>query len=51
MTSMQEAMPPLNLFLENLDTNLMAGADIQLHTFNGNGAEDPEQHWFLRETI
>ena len=29
----------------------MVGANIWLHTFNGNGAEDPEQHWFLCEAI
>ena len=29
----------------------MAGADIQLLTFNGNGAEDPKQHWFLYEVV
>ena len=29
----------------------MDGADIRLPTFNGNGAEDPEQHWFLYEDV
>ena len=29
----------------------MAGVDIQLPTFNGNGAEDPEQHWFICEVV
>ena len=29
----------------------MAGLDIQLPTFNGNGAEDPKQHWFLCEDV
>ena len=32
-------------------TNSMAGADIQLPIFNGNGTEDPKQHWFLCEAI
>ena len=29
----------------------MDGEDIWLPTFNGNGAEDPEQHWFICEVI
>ena len=29
----------------------MAVASIWLPTFNGNGAEDPEQHWFLYEVV
>ena len=29
----------------------MAGHDIRLPRFNGNGAEDPEQHWFLSEVV
>ena len=29
----------------------MDGDDIWLPTFNGNGAEDLEQHWFIFEAI
>ena len=29
----------------------MATIDIQLPTFNGDGIEDLEQHWFLCEAI
>ena len=29
----------------------MAVTDVQLPTFNGNGMEDPEQHWFLCEAV
>ena len=29
----------------------MVGADIKLPIFNGNGLEDPEQHWFLCEVL
>ena len=29
----------------------MAGNDIKLSIFNGNGLEDPEQHWFQCESI
>ena len=29
----------------------MARTDIRLLTFNGNGTEDPEQHWFLYEFV
>ena len=32
-------------------TNTMAGDDIKLPIFNGNGLEDPEQHWFLCEAV
>ena len=48
-TSAQGISPSLNYSLDNLDANLMARAHIRLPTFNGNGAEDPEQHWFLCE--
>ena len=34
-----------------LATNTMDGADIKLPIFNGNGLEDPEQHWFLCEAM
>ena len=50
-TSAQEGTPPLDPLLEKPDANSMAGADIQLPTFNGNGAEDSEQHWFLCEAV
>ena len=32
-------------------TNTMAGDDIKLPIFNGNGLEDPEQHWFICEVV
>ena len=44
VTSTQESIPPLVQLSEKLDANGMAGVDIRLPTFNGNGAEDPEQH-------
>ena len=50
-TSAQGSPPPLNYSLDNLDANSMARSDIRLPTFNGNGAENPEQHWFLCEAI
>ena len=51
MNSTQESIPPLDCQSNKYDTNTMAGADIQLPTFNGNGAEDPEQHWFIYEVV
>ena len=41
----------MNYEPKNLDANSMAVTDVQLPTFNGNGTEDPEQHWFLCEAI
>ena len=41
-TNAQESIPPLDHLLDNLDNNAMAGVDIWLPIFNGNGAEDPE---------
>ena len=29
----------------------MSGHDIWLPTFNGNGTEDLEKHWFLYEVV
>ena len=29
----------------------MDGNDIKLEIFNGNGLEDPEQHWSLYEVV
>ena len=49
MNSRKEGSPPLNPFPENPDAKSMAREDVQLLTFNGNGAEDPKQHWFLYE--
>ena len=46
-TSAHEGTPPINYSSDNPDANSMAGHDIRLPTFNGHGAEDPEQHWFL----
>ena len=51
MTSKKEGSHPLNPFPKNLDSNSTAGAAIRLPTFNGNGAEDPKQHWFLCEVV
>ena len=31
--------------------NAMVGDDIKLPIFNGNGMEDPKQHWFLCEVV
>ena len=31
--------------------NPMAGTDIDLPIFNGNGLEDPKQHWFLCDVV
>ena len=33
------------------NTALMVGTYVRLPTFNGNGTEDPEQHWFLCEAV
>ena len=41
----------MNPFPENSDANSMVGAYILLPTFNGNGAEDLEQHWFLCKAV
>ena len=51
MTSVQEGTPPLNFVPKNPDANSMATMDVRLPTFNGNGMEDLEQHWFLCEAI
>ena len=51
VTSAREGTPPLNYELENLDANSMDATDVWLPTFNGNGMEDPEQHWFFCEAI
>ena len=51
VTSTQECPPPLYCSLNIPHTNSMVGEDIILPTFNGNGAEDPEQHWFLCEVV
>ena len=50
-TRWKEGSPPLNPFPRNLDAKSMAMAEIWLPTFNGNGAEDPKQHWFLYEVV
>ena len=43
-TTVQGSPPSLNFPLNNPDIDLMAGIDIRLPTFNGNGVGDPEQH-------
>ena len=50
-TRVQEGTPPLKSFLDNLNANSMAGADIRLPTFNGNGAENPKKCLFLSEVV
>ena len=50
-TSAPEGTPQLNPTPENLNANIMAKTDVWLPTFNGNGTEDPEQHWFLCEAV
>jgi len=29
----------------------MAGGEMKLPVFHGNGSEDPQQHWFLCKAI
>ena len=43
--------PPLNYSSDDPAANSMTQEDIRLPTFNWNGAEDPEQHWFLYEAV
>ena len=50
-TSAPKGATQLNPALESLNTNPMATTDVWLPTFNGNGMEDPEQHWFLCEAV
>ena len=39
-------------FVSNVPTvNTMAGSDIKLPIFNGNGLKDLEKNWFLYEVI
>ena len=40
-------VPTVNTVL----VNPMTRTDIKLPIFNGNGLEDPEQHWFLCEVV
>ena len=49
--SVREGTPPMNYEPENLDANSMATMDVRLPTFNGNGMEDLEQHWFVCEAV
>ena len=44
-------MPPINYSSDKPDAKSMAGHDIHLPRVNGNGVEDPEQHWFLCESF
>ena len=32
-------------------TNTMAGTEIKVPIFNGNGLDDPKQHWFICEVV
>ena len=51
VTRNKEQTPPFNHSLDNHEKNSMVGHDIWLPTFNGNGAEDPKQHWFICEFV
>ena len=42
---------PTITVVNTVPINPMAGNDIKLPIFNGNGMEDPEQHWFLCDAI
>ena len=37
--------------VNNPNATLIVGTDVRLPTFNGNGTEDLEQHWFLYEAV
>ena len=37
--------------MNNPNATLMVGTYVRLPTFNGNGTEDLEQHWFLYEEV
>ena len=37
--------------MNNPSATLMVGTDVRLPTFNGNGIEDLEKHWFLCEAV
>ena len=50
-TSAQGIPPSLDYPLDILNTKSMAGEDIRLPTFNGNGVEDLEKHRFLCEAV
>ena len=55
-TQANPSMIPLNLVnprnpVNNPRATLMVGTDVRLPTFNGNGTEDPKQHWFLCEAV
>ena len=50
-TSVQEETTLFKHSSDNPNANSMAGHDIRLPTFNGNGAEDPEQRWFICEAV
>ena len=51
VASSQGSPPSLNCLLNIPNIDSMVGTDIRLPTFNGNGVEDPEQHWFLCEAV
>ena len=51
VTDTMEGISLLNPLPEDPDANSMVGAYIRLPTFNGNGAEYPEQHWFLCKVV
>ena len=49
-----KGVPTCRTFNSNFSipqVNKMSGSDIKLPRFNGNGLEDPEQHWFLCEVV
>jgi len=39
-------MPPLGSVKKT-----MAGGEMKLSLFHGNGSEDPQQHWFVCEVV
>ena len=50
--NIKQGIPTSQTFNPTLPrTNKMVENDIKLSIFNGNGLEDPEQHWFLWESV
>ena len=48
----RQGSPASQNFCLNVPTaNTMAGTDIKLSIFNGNGLEVPKKHWFLCEVV
>ena len=51
VNSRQGSSTTQKIFPSVSGANIMVGTDIKLSIFNGNGSEDPEQHWFLYEAV